>query len=98
MDRHPDDVPTLIRNKEEFKEYVGQAILDGTYYYGKEKDNPDELYEYFKGWIDHPLDYPCMMYIGIEEMDPRPGWDFILHFFYIEDARELYAAKFLEVA
>ncbi len=96
LDRHPDDKPILIKNKEEWIEHIGSHILVWRYL-GDDRPKPSnkEKFEQYKGWIEDPEEYPCMVYTTTEDVDFRPGIDIINYFFYLEDARELYTAKFL---
>ncbi len=55
----------------------------------------EKTYGKFKD-VKRPLDYPCMGFVHGDPWDGGP--DLMGYYFYMDDARELYAAKFLEVA
>jgi hypothetical protein len=91
--RHPDDAPILISNHGEFKKFI-DSEMNGGYFPRNPYEklmNPliDKPYEKFKNWIEHPLVYPCMVFLKVEDVDFRPGYDFITYYFYPEDAKKL---------
>ena len=81
MNRHPDDTPILLKNEQEWTEFWKKL---------------DEIEDITHCMTDPPLDYPCFVYYRTDYSDWN-GYenDLYCYFFYIEDARELYAAKFL---
>lgn len=95
MNRHPDDKPKLIKNEQEFIDYVNEEMTVYFYSYVGDKDPQPSTYKKYNPWIEHPLEYPCLVFSRVEDVDFTPGWDFHTEFIYLEDARELYVAKFL---
>jgi hypothetical protein len=93
VDRHPDDKPVLIRNREEYIEYVGSNI---GFYLRYRRPPAKEMFERYEKWLEEPQEYPCMLYFESMDTDYGPcGQDFYYYWFYPEDARELLAAKFM---
>lgn len=93
MDRHPDDKPKLIKDEQDFIRYVDEEMRPWPWY-PREGTNRS-TYLTFKRWIEHPLEYPCMVFSYVSEMDFTPGFDFETHYIYMEDARDLIIASVL---
>lgn len=56
MNRHPEDVPTLFKNREDFDRWVKYHEQ----YWGTMKD------------IDYPLEYPCLGFVHVDGWDYGP--------------------------